>query len=93
MCWERGGIYRFWWVSLKKSDHLEELAVDRRVILKLILNKHDGFRQGYRLVTGNDIAFLTTALPMIRCCWNVMYSLVCSCRRFAGSSALTFRLG
>jgi hypothetical protein len=43
---ERSVIYKFWWVSLKKRDYLEELAVDGRVILKWILTKYDGFRPG-----------------------------------------------
>jgi len=28
-----------WWEKLKESNHLEELGIDRRIILKLILNK------------------------------------------------------
>jgi hypothetical protein len=46
MCLERSGTYRVWWVSLKKRDQLEDLAVDVRVILKWMLNKYDGFRPG-----------------------------------------------
>jgi hypothetical protein len=28
--------YRFWWAYLRKRDHLEDLGVDRRIILKRI---------------------------------------------------------
>jgi hypothetical protein len=32
----------FWWGNLKESYHLEDLCVDLRTILKLILKKQDG---------------------------------------------------
>jgi len=35
----RTGAYRVWWVVLKRTDHLEELDLDGRVILKLIFKK------------------------------------------------------
>jgi hypothetical protein len=31
----------FWWVSLRKGDHLEDLSVDEKVILKWFLEKWD----------------------------------------------------
>jgi hypothetical protein len=35
--WGRG----FWWGNLKERHHLEDLGVDGRIILKLILQKHN----------------------------------------------------
>ena len=31
----------FWWGDLKERDHLEDLEVDRRIVLKWILKKWD----------------------------------------------------
>jgi len=36
----------FWWGNLKKSDHLEDLGIKGRVLLKQFLNRMDG--QGQR---------------------------------------------
>ena len=33
---------RFWWESLREGDHLEDLSVDRMIILKWIFEKWDG---------------------------------------------------
>jgi hypothetical protein len=33
---------RFWWGSLKEEDHLEDLGVDRIIILKSIFERWDG---------------------------------------------------
>jgi hypothetical protein len=39
---DSGGHTGFWWRNLMKRDHLEDLGVDGRIILKLILKKCDG---------------------------------------------------
>jgi hypothetical protein len=31
-----------WWGDLRERDHLEDLEIDRRVVLKCILKKWDG---------------------------------------------------
>jgi hypothetical protein len=38
--WETGETHAgFWWGNLKESDHLEDLGVDRRIILKWIFKR------------------------------------------------------
>jgi len=38
--WGRGELHRgFWWGNLEERDHLEDLGLDGRIILKLILKK------------------------------------------------------
>ena len=39
---ERRGVYRIWWGNLKESEHLEDLGVDGRVMLRWIFKKWDG---------------------------------------------------
>jgi hypothetical protein len=36
------GAYRVWWGNLNETDHLEELGVDEKIILKCILNVMEG---------------------------------------------------
>jgi len=36
---ERRGVYRVWWGNLRARDHLEEPAVDVRIILRWIFRK------------------------------------------------------
>jgi hypothetical protein len=39
---DRRGAYRFWWGSLRARDHLGDLDVDGRIILKCFCKKWDG---------------------------------------------------
>jgi len=42
----RGEVYTgFWWRSLGERDHLEDLGVDGRIILRWIFRKWDGVAQ------------------------------------------------
>jgi hypothetical protein len=38
---EERGVYRIWWVNLKKTDHMEDPGVDGRIILRCIFSKWD----------------------------------------------------
>jgi hypothetical protein len=41
--WEREEVHTgFWWGDLVERDHLEDLDVDGRIILKYIFKKWDG---------------------------------------------------
>jgi len=41
--WETGEVHTwFWWGNMKERDHLEDLAVDGRIILKWVFKKWDG---------------------------------------------------
>jgi hypothetical protein len=38
--WERGVVLTgFWWKNLREEDQLEDLGVDRKIILKWIFKK------------------------------------------------------
>jgi hypothetical protein len=41
--WETREVHTgFWWGDLRERDHLEDLGIDGRIILKWILKKYDG---------------------------------------------------
>jgi len=40
LVWERGeGYTGFWWGNLRERDHLEDLGIDGRIILRWIFRK------------------------------------------------------
>jgi hypothetical protein len=40
LIWGRGEVHTgFWWVHLRERDHLEDLGIGRRIILKWIFKK------------------------------------------------------
>jgi hypothetical protein len=43
--WGRGELHTgFWWGNLREGDHLEDPDIHRRIILKWIFGKWDGWR-------------------------------------------------
>jgi hypothetical protein len=39
---DRRGVYRVWWGDLREIDHLGDLVIDVRVMLKFIFKNWDG---------------------------------------------------
>jgi hypothetical protein len=39
---DKRGHTRFWWGNLRERDHLEDLGIERRIILKCNFKKWDG---------------------------------------------------
>jgi hypothetical protein len=42
--WEKINAWKLWGASLKERDHMDDLGVSRRIILKRIINKANGRR-------------------------------------------------
>ena len=40
---EKRDAYRFWWGNLRERDHLEDPGIDRRIILRWIFRKWNGY--------------------------------------------------
>jgi hypothetical protein len=40
--WERRDAYRVWLADLRERDHMDNLHVDGRILLKCIFEKWDG---------------------------------------------------
>jgi hypothetical protein len=53
--WGTGEVHTgFWYGDLKEGEHLEDLGVDRRIILKWILKKCDGGMDWIELAQDTD---------------------------------------
>ena len=52
--WSGEVVYRFWWGNLREREHFEDLGINGRVILKLIIRKSDGRVCVIDLVQGID---------------------------------------
>ena len=44
----------FWWGNLRECDHLEDPAIDGRIILKWMFRKSDGVRDWIDLAQSRD---------------------------------------
>jgi hypothetical protein len=53
----------FWWGNLT-GDHLEDIGVDGRILLKLIFKKYDGEVDWIDLALDRDRRSLVTAVPI-----------------------------
>jgi len=57
--WERGKVHTgFWWGDLREKDHLEDLGIGGRVILKWIFKKWDGGLAEIDLAQDRDSGWL-----------------------------------
>jgi hypothetical protein len=53
--WERPEVHtEFWWGNLRKRDHLEDVAMYGRIILKWIIKKWDGGMYRIHLAPDRD---------------------------------------
>jgi hypothetical protein len=53
--WGNGEVHTgFWWGDLRVRDHLEDIGVDWRIILKLSLENWDGFHGLYCSGSGQE---------------------------------------
>jgi hypothetical protein len=43
-CWTREGHAGSWWGDLKQGDHVRDLGVDGRIILKLMFKKWNSIK-------------------------------------------------
>jgi uncharacterized protein YjcR len=51
---ERRGAYRLWWGNMRERDHLEDLGVDRSIILKWMCKKWGGCMDWIDLAQDRD---------------------------------------
>jgi len=57
--WETGKVHTgFWWGDLREKNHLEDLGIGGRVILKCIFKKWDGGFDEINLAQDRDSGWL-----------------------------------